>query len=156
MNLMSNLLGSLILISLIACNGNQVSSLSIADELSEDQKDELLKEDSQYEIILVILSMRESLGLDEDLEPFRDITYKRLFNFTFQSNDSVWVENLRQEVTSNSQFYLESLIDQTEDTDLIEKYNSSTPDELVEHVVKFKLKELDPLVYQLFSAIFED
>lgn len=156
MNLMSNLLGSLVLISLIACNGNQVSSLSIADELSEDQKDELLKEDSRYEIILVILSMRESLGLDEDLEPYRDITYKRLFNFTVQSNDSVWVENLRQEVTSNSQIYLESLINQTEDIDLIEKYNSSTPDELVEHVVKLKLKELDPLVYQLFSAIFED
>ena len=78
--------------------------------------------------------MRESFGLDEDLEPYRDITYKRLFNFTIQSNDSVWVENLRQEVTSNSQLYLESLISQTEDIDLIEKYKSSTPDELVEHV----------------------
>lgn len=135
-------------------SAKKISSLSIADKLNDKQKEELLKEDYRYHFVLLGLSIKK-FHLRNKIKIYRVITYQRLLNYTIRLNYSNWEGNLRDDVTSNPKRYLASLINKTEDRELIEKYKSFNNNDLASHIIEEKLREFDPLVYRFHTTFKE-
>lgn len=131
---------------------NKVSSLSIVNQLSDKQKEELLEEDHRYYFLLLGLEVRK-VHQRKEIEIYRDITYQRLLRYTIRLNYSNWESNLRDDVTSKPKQYLKSLINETEDIELIERYKSFNKNELASHIIEEKLREFDPLVHRFHTSM---
>lgn len=131
---------------------NKVSSLSIVNQLSDNQKEELLEEDHRYYFLLLGLEVRK-VHQRKEIEIYRDITYQRLLRYTIRLNYSNWESNLRDEVTSKPKQYLKSLINETDDIALIERYKSFNKNELASHIIEEKLREFDPLVHRFHTSM---
>ena len=131
---------------------NKVSSLSIVNQLSDKQKEELLEEDHRYYFLLLGLEVRK-VHQRKEIEIYRDITYQRLLRYTIRLNYSNWESNLRDDVTSKPKQYLKSLINETDDIELIERYKSFNKNELASHIIEEKLREFDPLVHRFHTSM---
>ena len=131
---------------------NKVSSLSIVNQLSDNQKEELLEEDHRYYFLLLGLEVRK-VHQRKEIEIYRDITYQRLLRYTIRLNYSNWESNLRDEVTSKPKQYLKSLINETDDIALIERYKSFNKNELASHIIEEKLRKFDPLVHRFHTSM---